>query len=66
MPRVVLLVDALARRYGPWPHEVLDLDAYQIGLACLCLEQHDATRAQACKRIVDHKGMVFPALILGD
>ena len=66
MPRGVLRVDALARRYGHWPHEVLDLDAYQMGLACLCLEQHDATRAQAVKRIIDGKGMVFPTVGVGD
>ena len=66
MPGLLLLVDALARRAGKWPHEVLELDAWQLGLAILCLEQHDATRAQAVKRIIDGKGMVFPTVGVGD
>ena len=59
-------MDAVARRYGKWPHEVLDLDAWQLGLAVLCRDQHDATRAQLVQRIVSNKGMVFPAVLVGE
>ena len=62
----MLLVDAVARRYGVLPHQVLDLDAWQLGLAVLCLDQHHATRTQMCERIVGNKGMVFPAVLIGE
>ena len=47
----MLLVDALAKRYGKWPHEVLALDPEQLGYALACAQQADATRSQMVERV---------------
>ena len=33
------MIDRTARRYGKWPHQVLELDGFQQGLAALCMER---------------------------
>ena len=54
------MVDRLARTYGKWPHEVLELDTEQQNFAVLCMLTHDAHVAQTVKSA----GMVFPTLDL--
>jgi len=56
------MLDAVARRYGCFPHEVLDLDPFELGLALECYRQADATSAQAIERISKRGGMVFPVV----
>jgi len=60
----LLVIDAIARRYGILPHEVLELDAWQLGLAVECYRQADATAAQLQERINQQGGMVFPVVML--
>lgn len=46
-------IDAIARRYGKWPHEVLLLDPFELALAGLCLQgaaKRAAERARAARR----------------
>ena len=63
-PEQLLVIDAVARRYGILPHEVLELDAWQLGLAVECYRQSDATAAQLQERINNQGGMVFPVVVL--
>ena len=61
-PDFLLMLDALAKRYGCFPHEVLNLDPFELGLALECYRQQDATSAQAVERISKRGGMVFPVV----
>lgn len=60
-PDMLRLVDGLARRYGRWPHEVLDLSPEDLTLAVMCGE---LAARDLNKRIRQAKGMVFPTLAL--
>jgi len=46
------------------PHQVLDLDPWQLSLALECAQQADATAAQTTDRITNSGGMVFPVVVL--
>lgn len=64
-PDLLRVLDALGRRYGRLPHEVLDLDPWQLGLALQCHQQADADSAHMLNRINNTKGgMVFPVVVL--
>ena len=58
------MLDALARRYGCFPHEVLDLDPFELGLALEAYKQADATSSQQIQRISKKGGWVFPVVPL--
>lgn len=46
----MLALDAVAHRYGRWPHEVEELTPYQLGLALLCVRMRGEADQQALKR----------------
>jgi len=48
------------------PHQVLDLDPWQLSLALECAQQADATSGQMVDRITNNGGMVFPVVVLRD
>jgi hypothetical protein len=50
----------LAEAYGRWPHEVLELDAFQEGLALACLELRLDNAIRMAKG-----GGVFPVIQVG-
>ena len=54
----------LATKLGKWPHEVLELDPWQIGLAMMCYQQADATSAQLLERMANAGTPVFPAVVI--
>jgi len=61
---VLLALDTLARRYGRLPHEILELDLYEMGLTMMCYQEADRASAQLVQRL-NRDGMpVFPAVIL--
>ena len=63
---MLLQVDRIAKRYGVMPHDVLDLDPWEISLAIECANQADATSAQLIERIRNQSGgMVFPVVVVG-
>ena len=64
-PDLLLLIDQIARRYNMRPHEVLELDSWQISLAVACVRQNQATSAQLVSRINSQGGMVFPTVQVG-
>jgi hypothetical protein len=47
----VLLLDAVAHRYGRWPHEVEELTPYQLGLASLCIRIRREHEQQELRRL---------------
>ena len=57
------MLHKVARTYGKWPHEFLDLSFEQQNLAVLCVLEHDAAVAHAVKR---GKTPVFPTVSLSD
>jgi hypothetical protein len=63
-PDFLLMLDAIARRYGCFPHEVLDLDPFELGLAIESYKQADATASAQIKRISNKGGWVFPVVAL--
>jgi hypothetical protein len=48
------------------PHQVLDLDPWQLSLALECAQQADSTSGQMVDRITNNGGMVFPVVVLRD
>lgn len=44
------------------PHELLELEPWELGLAIQCVQQADATSAQTVDRITSGGGMVFPTV----
>lgn len=57
----MLTIDAIARRYGKLPHEVLDLDPWQLGLAFQCVQQAAASAAQTVQRMAQaNQGGLVP------
>lgn len=61
----MLLVDAIARRYGKWPHEVLRLSPGELSIALSTLDAGDSAVAEMVGRISRTKGgMVFPVVTI--
>ena len=65
-PELLLILDQIGRRYGMLPHQVLDLDPWQLSLALECAQQADSTSGQMVDRITNNGGMVFPVVVLRD
>ena len=63
-PDVLLTIEAVARRYGVLPHQVLDLDPWALGLAFECVQQAAASAAQTVQRMqAASKGSMIPTPI---
>lgn len=56
----MLSIDAIARRYGILPHQVLDLDPWEMGLARVCVQQAANTAAQTVERMSRQGGGLIP------
>ena len=41
----MLTVHRIAKTYGKWPHEVLNLEPFELAIAEACIQQADATTA---------------------
>lgn len=61
----MLIVDALARRYGKAPHEILEWEPWQLTVAVACWRTGEAASAEAVRRASQGNGMVFPVVVLG-
>lgn len=46
----MLLIDAIARRYGKWPHEVLRLSPEELSMSICCLNIRNEESAANAKR----------------
>lgn len=62
---MAVLVDGLAKRYGKWPHEVLDLDPYQLSVALICAKAGQGFARGLQDRIERNRGVVFPVAVVG-
>jgi hypothetical protein len=56
--------DALAARYGKWPHEVMELDAGELAIAVLCASAGRALTQRMAQDIAGQKGLVVFAIDL--
>ena len=57
----MLQVDALARRYGKWPHQVLELTPFELGLASQCAMAGWEKRGEVIERMQQQtKGGFMP------
>ncbi len=56
------MIHRIASAYGRWPHEVLALEPAELALACACVEQWDASRAQRLTQMQGRGVMVFPTI----
>ncbi|QDP48294.1 MAG: hypothetical protein Unbinned4944contig1000_18 [Prokaryotic dsDNA virus sp.] len=65
-PETLLVVDQIAKRYGRLPHEILELDVWELSLAMACLIQSDATSAQLMRRLNADSMPVFPVVVVRD
>ena len=51
-------------KLGKYPHEILELDPFEMGLLMLCYQQADSTSAQMIRRINNTGSPVFPVAII--
>jgi hypothetical protein len=58
------VVGELARMFGKWPHEVLELDPYELGLCVQVWAERDRLQNQALDTIAKQNLPVFPAVIV--
>ena len=63
-PDLLLGCWMLATKTGHWPHEVLDLDVWEISFAMMCYQQADATSAQLLERLARSGSPVFPTVCI--
>ena len=61
---MLILLDAIARRYGKTPDECLNMTPYQLGLAVLCLKAHDDLAGTIVKRLNAEGMPCFPVMIV--
>lgn len=63
-PDLLLALGELARMFGRLPHEILELDPYELGLAMMVYQARD----QASTKLMDQMGRkglpVFPVAVL--
>ena len=63
-PEILLSLWMLSSKLGKFPHEILELNPWQLGLCMLCYQQADATSAQLLERMANSGTMVFPVVNL--
>jgi hypothetical protein len=66
-PEIVLTVDAIARRYGVLPHQVLEMSPWDLGLAFQCVQQAARSSAQAVQRMQAAGGILpvpIPVIVI--
>lgn len=54
----------MAHRYGKWPHEYLELDMFQQGMAMQCTRARDAQNAEDLNR-AKSRGPFTPVVVVG-
>ena len=53
-----------ARTFGKWPHEVLELDPYELGLAVQAWQERERTQGRIVESMAQKGLPVFPAVII--
>ena len=61
-----MVIGTLAKRYGKWPHEVLDLDPYEIGLAMLVYKETEYQNTRQIDSMARNGAPIFPVVVLKD
>lgn len=61
---MLLAIGELARSYGKWPHEVLDLDPYELGLAMMVYRERDNASTKLMESMSRQGLPVFPVAVL--
>ena len=63
-PETLHVVMELARTFGKWPHEVLELDPYELGLAVQAWAERERVQGRALEAMAQKGLPVFPAVIV--
>jgi len=50
--------------YGKWPHEILELDPYELGLAMLVYTERDKASTRIIEQMATAGTPVFPTVLL--
>ena len=67
-PEVCLAIDAVARRYGILPHQVLELDPWDLGLARECILAAERSVSESVAKMQAQGGflpMPIPVINIG-
>ena len=65
-PQLLSVIGTLAKRYRKWPHEVLELDPYEIGLAMLVYTETEQQSAKQLDAMARSGTPIFPVVVLKD
>ncbi len=63
-PEMLLAIGELARMYGRLPHEILELDPYELGLAMLVYRERDMQSTRMMETIGKAGMPIFPCVIM--
>ena len=63
-PDLLLGLWMLASKLGKYPHEILELDPWQLGLAMMCYQQADEASAHLLDRLARSGSPVFPTVCI--
>jgi hypothetical protein len=62
----MLTLDRMARRYGRLPHELAELDPFELSVCLACMLTGEAAQADEIQRVTRNpKAMVFPVIVVG-
>jgi len=61
---MLLAIGELARMYGRLPHEILELDPYELGLAMLVYRERDMQSTRMMETIGKAGMPIFPCVIM--
>ena len=61
---MLIVLDKIARRYGVPPHQVLQWDPYELGLAVCCVKASEEVSKTITQRLNNESMPVFPVAII--
>lgn len=63
-PEMLLAIGELARMFGRLPHEILELDPYELGLAMMVYQERDKASTKLMESMSRQGLPVFPVAVL--
>lgn len=63
-PEYLLMIGELSKMFGKYPHEILELDPYELGLAMLVYTERDKASTRIMENLSSKGLPVFPTVVL--
>lgn len=63
-PEYLLMIGELGKMFGKFPHEILELDPYELGLCMLVYTERDRASTRLIEQMATAGTPVFPTVVL--